>query len=61
MLRVCGKGFVQLFFLILSCKGNAMIKVSSKIFKGDESLGFTRMIFTKTMLNITQNLELLKV
>ena len=36
----------------------AMIKVSSKIFEGDEQLGFTRMRFEEVMLDIRHDLEL---
>ena len=39
----------------------AMVQVSSKFFEGDEQMGFTLMVFTKTMLRIRQNLKLLKV
>ena len=39
----------------------AMIKVSSKIFEGDEQLGFTRMRFAEAMLDIRQDLELFKL
>ena len=39
----------------------AMIKFSSKIFQGDDKLGFTRMRFAEAMLDIRQDLELFKV
>ena len=38
-----------------------MIKVCSKIFEGDEQLGFTRMRFAEAMLDIEQDLEPFKV
>ena len=39
----------------------AMIKVSSKIFEGDEQFGFTRMRFEEAMLDIRHDLELFQV
>ena len=38
-----------------------MIKVSSKIFEGDEQLGLIRMRFAEAMLDIRQDLEIFKV
>ena len=37
-----------------------MIKVSSKIFEGDEQFSFARIRFAEAMLDIGQDLELLQ-